>query len=425
MRKRIHSSTRIVLAAACLGLVAVAVQTTSATALLGPSLKATPKEGLTPNQTVSLVGKRLVGDTGDYLAQCEPTATATSGCDLSTEVLITVAANGNLTSPTSFTVVGPGDGTCGVPALGQKVLTCEISLVAGSVVTPLAKVTFPNYYISLGDSYSVGYQPVPLPDGAATTGYTGYIAKKEKLTLENYGCGGATSASLTAFTGVCGTPGSYGPPAAFGAATIPPGESQVTAADNFMTAHPGQIGLITVSIGGNDVTPCALAAPGNPVNGATDPVTCVENGVGLIQANVAGVVGALNTAAGGTVPIVGLTYPDVLLGLWVCTPLPDEQCGTGVPGSTLAEDSTGAFYVLINPTLKAAYTSVPSGKFVDITEATGAYTPLTTLKNLPPYGKIPLAVAEVCKYTWYCSMGNIHANDAGYTFIGKQVVAAL
>jgi len=32
-------------------------------------------------------------------------------------------------------------------------------------------------------------------------------------------------------------------------------------------------------------------------------------------------------------------------------------------------------------------------------------------------------VASVCSLTWFCSQANIHAKTAGYTLIGKLVVA--
>jgi len=47
------------------------------------------------------------------------------------------------------------------------------------------------------------------------------------------------------------------------------------------------------------------------------------------------------------------------------------------------------------------------------------------LKNVPPYGKIPVPVADVCALTYYCSEGNIHANTKGYQDIGKFIAAAL
>ena len=216
-------------------------------------------------------------------------------------------------------------------------------LVAGAFVSVAALVAVPGvsqaktkappkYYLSLGDSYSVGYQPVP---SGATSGYTAIVAKKLKMTLENYGCGGATTESILSFTGVCGAPNTYGPPAATDRGTIPSGESQVTAADNFITAHPGQIGLVTVSIGGNDVTSCATAP---------NAITCVAGVVTSIQSNVTSLVNQLEShlGAGNTTPIIGLTYPDVILGDYVTTP----------PNVSLANLSTTAFSALINPALE-------------------------------------------------------------------------
>ena len=185
-----------------------------------------------------------------------------------------------------------------------------------------------------------------------------------------------------------------------------------------MTAKSRQpCGLITVSIGGNDVTPCAAASPTNPVNGQTNAIACVSAGVSTIKSNVTTLVDDLSEAAGSSVPIVGLTYPDVLLGLWVFPSYPASSTN-----KTLATESTEAFSLLINPTLKSAYTGVPDGKFVDVT---AAHLPLTKLKKLAPYGKIPKAVAEVCHYTWYCAQGNIHATTVGYTEIGKLIKKAL
>ena len=309
-------------------------------------------------------------------------------------------------------------------------------VIAAVSVSILAVVAVPSvsgatakptkYYVSLGDSYSVGYQP--MPTSGATSGYTGYVAKKLKMNLENFGCGGATTSSILTFTGVCGAPNSYGPPAATDAGTIPAGDTQIQAADAFITAHRGKIGLITVSIGGNDVTPCANATLTNPVNGATNPIVCVEAGVTSITTNVVKLVDDLHTAAGSNVPIVGLTYPDVLLGLYV---YPTFKAPANV---SLANLSTLAFSGFINPALKTAYTSVPDGKFVDVTAATGAYTPLTTLAKMPkstkvtdvPKGtEVPKAVVEVCKLTWYCQLGNIHANTKGYLEIGKLIKTTL
>jgi hypothetical protein len=415
------ATTRLLLAGAGLTFLVVGVPASGAGAA-APHIKVLPAKLVDPGTVLSVLGKGAT--TGDVIAQCSPSATTTASCDLASQVPVTADAKGNVTAPTTFTIPGPGDGLCGTGAPHVASLTCGVGLISGSTVLSIAKVTFPDYYLSLGDSYSVGYQPSPSP--MATFGYTGYVAKKEKLTLENFGCAGATTASMTTFTGVCGVDG-FGPPAAFNQAFIPPGDSQITAADTFIAAHPNQIGLITVSISGNDITPCATASPTNVVNGATAPLACVQAGMASVSANIGNIVTNLNTAA-PSARLVGLTYPDVLLGLWVCTPT-GTGCATGDPTNPLITQSQLVFQLagFLNPTLQAAYTSVPVGMFVDVTNATGGYTTLATApkKNVPPYGKIPVPVANVCALTWYCALGNIHENTKGYQAEGKDITTAL
>jgi lysophospholipase L1-like esterase len=294
------------------------------------------------------------------------------------------------------------------------VLLAGLVAVVGLAVTPgvsQASRVPHKYYLSLGDSYSVGYQP----GVGATAGYTAYVAKKSKDQLENFGCGGATTTSILTATG-CLESG-FGPVAATDAVPYPT-TTQEQAAVDFINAHPGQVGLITISIGGNDVTSCANAA---------NTVACVVAATSTITTNVTALVGSLKSAlaANGdtTANIVGLTYPDVILG--------DYVFPAGSPNVSLANLSVTAFDSLINPALKSVYTSVTGGSFVNVTTApyklatAGDDTPLTTTTKLKPYGVIPDAVWEICKLTYYCSLGNIHANTKGYTFIGKLVAADL
>jgi hypothetical protein len=211
-------------------------------------------------------------------------------------------------------------------------------------------------------------------------------------------------------------------------------QTQVQAADAFIAAHPNQIGLITVSIGGNDVTPCAGDAT------ETEIIGCVATATTNISANVTTLVGdlrgALDTAdgihVGKKIPIIGLTYPDVLLGLWVNTGPGGTPANTPTASSTnksLASLSQTAFSSLINPALQNAY-KTGKAKFVNVTKKTGGFTKLTRTvhMDIPALGlgtiTVPRAVDEVCTLTWYCQFGNIHANDTGYTDIGNYIVAA-
>jgi lysophospholipase L1-like esterase len=290
-------------------------------------------------------------------------------------------------------------------ALGAASIAA-FGLVAAPSVSQATGSAPTSFYLSLGDSYSVGYQP----GKGATAGYTTIVATKAKLQLENFGCGGATSGSL--LTAIGCTESGYGPVASIDAVHYPT-ETQEQGALDFIAAHPGKVGLITVSIGGNDITGCASA-------GSTSAIeTCVAANAATVKTNVTALGTNLRnalTAAGDStkVPIIGLTYPDVILGDYVW---PKTS-----PDPALAKLSVTAFKGIVNPDLKGAYTSsAVGGAFVDVTAATDAYKSLTMLVTLTPYGRIPLAVAKVCELTYYCSQGNIHANTTGYTLIGNLV----
>ena len=287
----------------------------------------------------------------------------------------------------------------------------------------------PLYDISIGDSYSVGYQNPSLLN---SSGFTGYVAKKEKMTLLNFGCSGATTTSIFTQTG-CPTADSA--PATSGGVAYD-STDQVDAVLYFINepANYGKVGLVTVSIGGNDVTACANDA---------NPIPCVAAANTSIATNVGNLVSELDSAltANGdtTAHIAGITYPDVILGDDVTGPPP-----TATPNPSLAVLSKAAFDIFINPTLDTAYTSVTRGLFVNVTTApykfatagddtgsfdgtTYAYTGPT--KTIPGLVKnAPAPVAEVCDLTWYCqsaTFGDIHANTKGYNFIGSLVVAKL
>lgn len=263
-----------------------------------------------------------------------------------------------------------------------------------------------QYYVSLGDSYAAGYQPTSATAGHTTTNGYAYqlppllVPKGYNLELKNFGCAGATTKSIIATVGCKAA--NLGP-----GATPYPTQTQAAAAEKFITDHPGQIGLITVSISGNDVTACAQAA---------NPISCVGAAVTTIQTNLGVLLTGLRSAAGPSVPIVGLTYPDVLLGAYV-------NPGTA-SSKAIASESVTAFQLLINPALKKQYTAV-GATFVDVTQATGAYLPFSQTTTLVPYGTIPQSVANVCQLTFYCQWQNIHPRTSGYTAIANQIAASL
>lgn len=270
------------------------------------------------------------------------------------------------------------------------------SLTSAAVAATAQAAAKPTYYVAVGDSYAEGYQPGYTDNSETLVGYTNQVpalvASKKNLTLVNFGCGGATSNSILNSVS-CGAPATNAP--------AYPTKTQTAAAVAFIKAHPGQIGLVTISIGGNDFDGC--------INDAS-PVDCVNASMPVMKQNVNNLANQLRDAAGPTVPMIATTYPDVLLGAYL----------NGSSGQSLANESVLAFSLIVNPYLKLAYVS-SNTSFLDITAQTGAYLPLTQTTTLAPYGKIPQAVANVCTLTWFCTNGDIHPKAAGYTFIAHSV----
>jgi lysophospholipase L1-like esterase len=263
-------------------------------------------------------------------------------------------------------------------------------------------------YVSLGDSYAAGYQPSPTGNigKTSTTGFVYRLAADatvhgSRLTVVNFACAGATTTSIVSQNG-CG-PGRLGP----GAADYP-ANSQAKAAADFITAHRKDIGLVSVSISGNDVTACAKASPASVAG-------CLLNAFVKIKANLHTLLAELRAATGPDTPIVGITYPDVVLGAYV---------GTQANGRTLAQQSVSDFKKLINPALKTLYEAV-GATFIDVTAAAGAYVPFTQTTALAPYGTVPVAVAKICQLTFYCQFHDIHPRDGGYQLIADLIKKAL
>ena len=288
-----------------------------------------------------------------------------------------------------------------MPARFLAAVAAVFSLLLLPAAADAAK---PSYYVSLGDSYAAGYQRFSATEARTTREGFAYQlvgqARKRgyRFKLVNFGCGGETTTSILTRTSPCADLG----PGGFNYA----GRTQAVAAERFLRRNRGRVGLVTVSIGGNDVTACAQAA---------DPVACVGPAMERVKANGRKLLRGLRRAAGPKVRIVGITYPDVLLGGWVSGAQSDRD---------LAGLSVVAFRNILNPALKELYESV-HGRFVDVTRATKAYVPFEQTTTLAPYGQLPVAVAEVCRLTAYCAFRDIHPNATGYRVIARLIAATL
>lgn len=143
-------------------------------------------------------------------------------------------------------------------------------LAAALPAAASARSSGPRYLLSLGDSLSQGMQPdvngvtrntnEGYPDQLAAT----LMRRIPSLRLAKLGCGGESTTSM--LTG-------HGNDA--GARVLHcdrSGGSQLTAAERFLKRHrrAGEVPLVTIDIGANDIDFCASAGP--------NLATCVANG---------------------------------------------------------------------------------------------------------------------------------------------------
>lgn len=260
-----------------------------------------------------------------------------------------------------------------------------------------------NLYVAIGDSYAAGFQATGRGTGHPTHhGYADQLVplaerKGYHLRLVNFGCSGATTSSVLHSPGCA----SHYPAPGGPSYRVP----QADAAVAYLKAHAGQVALVTVSLGGNDVTPCSADV---------QAVGCLTKALHGATRNLARLLARIRAAAPRAV-VVGTGYPDIFLGKAVSSDPAEQQ---------LARISVFGFRQFVNPALQQVYAR-SGATYVDVTAATGGYLPLRRTTTLAPYGRIPVAVANVCRLTYYCQYGDIHPRTNGYAVIAKLVVGQL
>ncbi|WP_019632017.1 SGNH/GDSL hydrolase family protein [Actinomadura atramentaria] len=260
-------------------------------------------------------------------------------------------------------------------ALAASVFAACIGAGAGAARAE----TPPEYYLALGDSGAVGYQPGkgPTDEGYTDVLYADLKKTHANLKLVKLGCPGETTTTML-HGGIC---------------EYPEG-SQMDAAVAFLKQHAGDVRYVTVSIGVNN-TACLL-------NG---DVECGLRGAVNLAAELPQIAGGLHAAGGDTPDYASMTYYDPGLASWI----------TG--GQAVAVASVPALDVF-NAWQRAVFW-VNGFEIADVDGAFATHD-FTTTTDLPPYGTLPLNVARICAWTYQCSQNDGHANAEGY----RQIAAA-
>ncbi len=283
----------------------------------------------------------------------------------------------------------------------KKRLIALLASVMVMVMAPAASAdSSGGTYLALGDSVAAGtQQPAPF----TANGYTNELFDdlQDEFGFDNFvnlACPGDDTVEMRFGAGPAGNSLCYGP-----APVLPPGgTSQLDAAVAYLLANPGEVELITIAIGANDLLACDPADPSLPA--------CVAAQLGQIGANLPVIVGTLQAVAPG-VPIVAMNYYNPNLAFWI----------TGPAGQALATQSL-AITSVFNDTLGTVYAAfgVP---VVDVA---------TTFKTFKTDGGDPPAnVRAVCRWTRMCEKSgssyvlsdwdpapgpqpDIHPSDKGY-----------
>jgi lysophospholipase L1-like esterase len=158
--------------------------------------------------------------------------------------------------------------------LAGSVVAAAVTLLAVVVPSAVAHPSHPaqraNGYLALGDSVAFGYRPPAVTPTSAYLnannfgGYAEDLAGFDTLQLANASCPGETSASMvTAGAQSNGCENSLGSPAGYRTnfpLHVGYSGTQLAYAVDYLRQHP-HTGLVTISIGANDLFVCQQTTP--------------------------------------------------------------------------------------------------------------------------------------------------------------------
>jgi hypothetical protein len=256
-----------------------------------------------------------------------------------------------------------------------------------------------GFYLDVGASTSLGFQPTGIPahNGKRTdTGYANDLVAHEAkhgihLVLRQVGCPGETTRTMLVTSDHC-----YKPPG-----------RQLFAAEKYLVKEGTTDGLVTIDLGFNDVRPCLL--------GTQVIATCATAGIAQVHKDMPKILADLKASAGPNVHFIGLDYGDPFLQHYLL-------------GGSEVGDATATLTVMtqLDNTLRAAYTAAD----IPTANVAGAYRLAdTTATMLAKVGSVPANVAAECTFTWMCTPPPFgpddHPNNAGYALIASQIESKL
>jgi lysophospholipase L1-like esterase len=269
-----------------------------------------------------------------------------------------------------------------------------------------------KFYLSLGDSLSVGVQPdatgtnQPTDDGYPDQLFNILSSEDDDLRLVKLGCENRETTQNMIYGGEC----SYEE------------GSQLAQAVKFLRKHGDDVALITIDIGVNDVifSGCIIETDGIVTGVDVDCIVAPDGPFAQVAANLPTILSTLQQAADDNTPIVSVNYYNTFLASWL----------TGPEGPVLAEQSALLASIFNNDVLGQTYAAFN----VPVADVAGAFDSNNFTEMVPfptpdsPF-MIPQNVALICLWTYMCvpdPVGpNIHANPTGYGVIAATIEQVL
>jgi lysophospholipase L1-like esterase len=236
-----------------------------------------------------------------------------------------------------------------------------------------------HWYLAIGDSVSAGLQPGTGVDrsGAFTGGVLAHLQQTApKTRLRNLACE-VTETSPELIAG--------------GDCTYEEG-SQLAQGLVFLRAHSETTDLVTITIGGNDITPC-LARPT-----VAEIQACVAVRLNALAGNLSHILREVRAAAPHARVVVGNYYNPYIV-----------------------HPTFGPLSAGLAGALNHVITQVATGYGAPVADVAGAFDSYDG-DGTP---SLALARATICGNTWMCTLGNIHPNDAGYRLYAGAFIARL
>lgn len=272
-------------------------------------------------------------------------------------------------------------------------LPLTLVIVAVAAAATVASAPGPPQYIALGDSLAASMQPdEDWGDHSTDQGYVQVISRRLGIRARSLSCGGAVTGTVR-----------FG-----GAGCQPPGQpGQLARAVAFLQRNPGTR-LVTIEIGDNDVERC--------ISEDQMDAQCIAGGMAAISRNLPVIARRIVAAAGPHTQVVGIVDYDQFLAYWL----------DGSAGQRAARRSLRVIDAM-NARMKAIYEDAG----VTLADGGGRFAidDMTSQRDLPGYGTVPLGVYRTCQWTWACSgpalVSDDHANAAGYRQLARAVLDTL